>query len=201
MHAYHVDFDIRRRLYLMAGVSGLLLAWLFHWLVDLRLNLGIPWWVESPSVLAFSSFSWWLLDNYVWKAPVLRKIPALYIPDLSGGWNAEIRSSYSGFAETSPATVIIRQTASRICISLQGQYSRSSSFLAAILKTEQVSTYELSYLYQNEPKVDSLDSMNAHEGTCTLRITDDPSVLEGEYYSGRGRVSLGTIILRRLASA
>lgn len=198
MHSYHVDFDIRRRLYLIAAVAGIGLAWLFHWLVVQQFGLNIPWWVESPSVLAFSGFVWWLIDNYVWKIPVLKKIEWLYIPNLSGRWAVDICSSYSGFAQTTTANALVHQTASRISIAMEGTLSRSCSVLAALIRTERESTFELIYLYKNEPKVMAVDSMNAHSGTCLMRIADDLSTLEGEYYSGRGRKNVGTIVFRRI---
>ena len=52
---------------------------------------------------------------------------------------------------------------------------------------------ELSYLYINEPKAGSHSSMNSHRGTVDLEFKE--IVLEGQYYTGRGRMTNGTIHL------
>lgn len=200
MHGYHADFDIKRRLYLLAAVVGVSLAWLFYWLVARQLGVSLPWWIESPSVLAFTGIAWWSIEKFFWRAPILRKIEWLYIPNLSGCWTVEICSSHLGFAKTSIANAHIRQTASTICIALDTQQSQSYSVLAALVRTERNSTFELTYLYKNEPKADAVDTMNAHSGTCVMRVSDDLSVLEGEYYSGRGRSNQGKLIFRRTSA-
>lgn len=55
----------------------------------------------------------------------------------------------------------------------------------------------LSYEYENQPRPGALKTMEIHIGTAWLVFTDG-RVLEGYYYSGRGRQEHGSIHLERV---
>ena len=72
--------------------------------------------------------------------------------------------------------------------------SRSRS-VAASLRADDPLTPELHYLYSNEPYPTAPDTMHAHRGTAALRLKG--AVLEGDYYTGRGRREIGALKLTR----
>jgi hypothetical protein len=53
----------------------------------------------------------------------------------------------------------------------------------------------LTYQYQNNPRVGTSDSRHIHYGTARFSIKGD--LLDGEYYSGRGRQNIGAVSLQR----
>ncbi len=120
------------------------------------------------------------------------------VPDLNGNWEGHVLSSYDRHTRQYPVRVRIEQTWSEICISLTGERSRSSSELAGILTKARPVT--LGYVYLNNPEEASPDTMYMHRGTTQLRLGDDPTILEGDYYSGRGRQTYGSIRLVRVGA-
>jgi hypothetical protein len=57
----------------------------------------------------------------------------------------------------------------------------------------------LVYEFRNEPAADATDTMEAHHGHATLRLERGAAqdILVGEYYSGRGRLNIGTMRVTR----
>ena len=80
-------------------------------------------------------------------------------------------------------------------MSFETEQSRSYS-IAATLKVVDLANPELSYLYVNQPKALAPGSMEMHRGTSSLELKG--SVLQGEYYTGRGRMTFGSIRLTRI---
>jgi hypothetical protein len=193
MHGYHTDDEIRKRVFILAFGLSILLAYLFYWIA---LKAKIPWWVDAPSVLGFFGILLWVYDNYLWKLPFLRKIPWFYIPDLNGKWNAEIKSSYQNFETSVKARATIRQTAVKMSIGLETETSSSHSTTASLLKIDGANKYELIYHYINEPKADSVNTMNIHHGTSCMEFSTT-DMIEGDYFSGRGRVNYGKITFEK----
>ena len=199
MHPYLGDEQARIRVFLIAAFLSVITARVFYVALG-YLPFSIPWWIETPSVLGFFWRYVWLFDNHLWRMRVMRRLGWLYIPNLNGNWLAEIKSSYSGFDRPIQARVLIRQTASRMSVSLESETSLSHSIQAALMRTDRLSRFELVYNYVNSPKPDSVATMSIHQGTTWLRISEDGDVLDGEYYSGRDRQSFGRITLRHIRS-
>ena len=66
-----------------------------------------------------------------------------------------------------------------------------SVFCVWLFHTDDLPNPELHHLYVNEPHPTAPDTMNAHRGTATLRLKG--AVLEGDYYTGRGRLEIGAL--------
>ena len=79
-------------------------------------------------------------------------------------------------------------------VRFEAEQSQSRS-LRATFRVGDLPYSELSYFYINEPKADSHGSMNSHRGTVDLEFKE--TVLEGQYYTGRGRMTNRTIHLTR----
>ena len=91
-------------------------------------------------------------------------------------------------------SLMIRQRWTRMVITLETETSQSRS-ITATLRSVDAPNPTLSYLYLNEPKATAHEKMNIHHGTTVVELKG--SVLEGSYYTGRGRVTYGTVKLTR----
>ncbi len=196
MHPYHSDQEIRIRVFIMSACLAVGTAYLFSLGIH-SLPFAVPWWIETPSVLGFFGLFIWVFDNYLWKTKFFQQLDWFAIPNLNGEYETEIRSSHEGFDKPIYGRAIIRQTASRLSISVETDTSFSHTIHAALIRTDKIARFELSYTYINHPKADAITTMNIHQGTVLLQIDDNGQFLHGEYYSGRGRQSFGKIILKR----
>lgn len=191
MHSYEKD-EGNRAIVAILGIS-VLLVWLLHEGMD-AIQFDPQWWISVPSFAGCYSILYWLFDRHIWNCGLFRKIGLVRLPDLSGKWVGEAKSSYSEYGQAYPVTVVITQRWSKIAITLETERSRSDSTMARV-KSVDSPNRELSYLYVNEPKLGAPSSMEMHRGTATLTLTD--SALKGNYYTGRGRREMGTLVLRR----
>ena len=92
-------------------------------------------------------------------------------------------------------TISIIQRWSKLLVRFETEHSQSHSISGA-LKVADVTNPELSYLYMNQPKASAPVTMSIHRGTATLELKG--TVLEGDYYTGRGRMTFGSIRLTKI---
>ncbi|HNE06276.1 MAG TPA: hypothetical protein PKI33_10445 [Anaerolineales bacterium] len=196
MHQYQTDDNAKTNFLIFAVLLAVGLAYLFGKAIS-ALQIQIPWYVESPSILGFFGAIYWLYDKYLWKTKWVQMIDWIKTPNISGKWDVEIRTSHDSFTEKTSGKAIIRQSAFRISIALETKSSISSSIHAALMRTEKVSEYELTYNYINHPKADSIETMSIHMGTTRVSLSDDGKQMDGEYYTGRDRQNFGRITLLR----
>lgn len=197
MHLYQIDDQVKTNFTILAIIFSIALAYLFNVLVDFA-NISIPWWVESPSIFGFYGVILWLYDKHLWKIKFLRSLDWLYIPVIAGTWDVEIKSSHDKFATVKTGRAVIRQTSSKISISIETDQSTSFSVHAALLRVEKLHTYALTYNYTNQPKADSTETMSIHFGTVQMSVSDNCLKMDGQYYTGRDRQNHGSIIFSRL---
>ena len=193
MHQYQTDDDIKTNLLLAAVLLAVVFAYFFN-VVTQYFQIQIPWWFESPSILGFFGLIYWLYDKRLWKTKWMQKIEWAKTPNISGDWKVGIKTSHDGFTEAISGKAIIRQTAFRISIAVEMDNSTSHSIHAALMRTEKVNEYELTYNYINHPKADSVETMSIHMGTTNISIADDGQKMDGQYYTGRDRQNFGRII-------
>jgi hypothetical protein len=173
---------------------GILLA--FAWgLIQYRVELDIPWWLDTPAVFGFYGLLYGLLDAWAWRQPPIARI--LRVPILRGTWRGTIRSSHDDFRDEIDVVMTIEQSWSQIQIVLDAPFSRSRSMGAHITTGAGSESFQVVYEYENIPHAHSPRSLHAHRGTARLLLTSDGHTLEGEYYTGRDRQSFGRIVLRR----
>ena len=191
MHSY--DLEGRGRIYAGLAVLSVLLVWLIDVGLDYA-SIDPAWWLSAPSVVGLYTMLYWAFDHYVWRWRLLRRFGLLSVPDLNGLWTGEIDSSFGEEGTNRDVKVNIVQRWASILITLQAGESISRSTMAAF-KTRDTDSPELTYTYLNEPHGRAADTMQMHRGTCTLRLDGDR--LEGNYYTGRGRVTVGELKLVR----
>ncbi len=193
MHSY--DLEGRGRIYAGLAILSVTLVWLLDWSLNFT-DVDPPWWFSAPSVAGLYTMLYWVFDRHVWRWRFLRRLGLLSVPDLNGAWTGEIDSSFGGEGTNRDIKVNIRQRWASILITLQAGESISRSTMAAVAARDTDSP-ELTYTYLNEPHGRAADTMQMHRGTCTLRLAGDR--LEGNYYTGRGRGTVGELKLKRNA--
>jgi len=196
MHQYLTPSEIRLRVYVISSAVALLSAWLLSQLIA-GIPFPIPWYVDTPSVLAFLGLYLFLYDRLLWKAWPFRAIPWMHVPNLSGSWDVCIRTSHEEFGSSRLGTATIRQSFSKISILLDFPLSSSHSLAASLLRDDALSPFELLYHYQSNPRPEAPSTMAIHYGTTRLILSDDSSCLSGDYYTGRGRLNYGSIEFKR----
>ncbi len=105
-----------------------------------------------------------------------------------------VLSSYESDRSGYEVSIVIRQRWTRMVVTLDTENAQSRS-IAASLRSDDEPIPKLSYLYVNEPKATAHETMNIHHGTTVVELKGD--VLEGSYYTGRGRMTYGSVKLTR----
>ena len=146
------------------------------------------WFVDYPSVLGIFGFSYGAFEVIVWR--LLERIGLISTPYLGGEWVVYGNTSHDGFQKSWEGSAIIRQTWSRISISLKADQSASRSLSASFFGSSDGT--EVSYEYLNEPRAGAPSSMNAHRGVARLRV-ESSKLLVGDYFTGRGRGEYGEV--------
>ncbi|WP_432200176.1 hypothetical protein ACRAQ7_11025 [Erythrobacter sp. W53] len=194
--------SIGRWIYLGASVLSAILVLILLSLIDLAeatgLNANIP-----PTVFAVVSAGavygaiYFFFVKYIWKWSVVQKL--LNVPNLSGRWDCFAVSSYK--TDEYPdglewqATVDISQTLDKISVILRAVRSGSESVSAAVIPLGN-GEYKLLYNYKNDP-TQFEEGLNAHHGFVELLISNDLKSANGMYFTGRGRVTHGTMTWER----
>lgn len=139
-----------------------------------------------------------LWDKWIWRTRIAQNIPSV-ARDIRGTWESCLKSSWVDpetckSPEPKTAYVVIRQTSSRISVTLISDESRSKSSLARIAKEDGVWT--LYYIYTNESHLELRKNSPIHHGSGVFTVTGDPAKrLNGGYWTDRG--SSGRITMNR----
>jgi hypothetical protein len=197
MHPYVTDSKERRAVPPLLVVLSGLTAWGLHAAVE-AIGLPNPWWLDMPSLAGFYAVFYRVFDRHIWRLPILRKIGLIKVPEIRGKWEGYVTSSFDKGTDHHAACLEIRQTWTRIRVTLHTDSSRSNSLTAAIL-TETPDCILVSYEYLNEPAPLATSTMHAHRGTARhiFRRVNGKEVLNGQYYTGRDRGTQGCLHFRR----
>ena len=195
MHDYAIDSRERllvARILFMASalVAGVAAALMPSDLIAMR------WLLPLPSIGLVFGVSYWAFDNWLWRWRFLRTLRLVSVPDLRGVWDGTVASSYTGFETELPVSVTIEQTWTKLAVRLNAAESRSWSVTASVL-VNAPEGLTLTYLFDNEPSPEAVNTMQRFRGTTVL-VCAEPGRLEGHYYTGRGRATYGSLKLRRL---
>ncbi|MBI4464146.1 MAG: hypothetical protein HY647_05530 [Acidobacteria bacterium] len=197
MHPYATDSSERKYVPLVLAGLAIGAAWGFSRLL-LFLNVPVAWWIDAPSTMGFYGIFYALFDKKLWEIRLLRKLGVVKVPLLEGDWQGTLSTSFDEHAAKHHVEVQIKQSWTRIVLYLRGRDSKSHT-LAATLLIESPEGIVLSYQYRNEPLPHAVGTMQIHYGTARLALSDS-DVLEGDYYSGRGRQNFGSLHLERRLS-
>jgi len=201
-HSYSTDSPERRYIPFFIAAAAIGAASLSATVVE-RYQITLPWWASPPiDTMAFYGLGYALFDRYIWKWKLLRILRITRVPDLSGEWGGHVHPAATpgisaGLVEETAITLMIQQSWTTLLIRGSTKTSRSRSITGSILIDDDES---LSYQYINEPAAPSPSTMHAHRGVASMRLLSGGRVLEGEYFSGRDRQTLGAIRVHRVSS-
>ncbi len=130
-----------------------------------------------------------LFSHVFWRIPIAQRY--FGVPDISGDWKVVGKTVADDHGEKHEweAKVSIEQSFENILITLKTSQSGSHS-LSASFKKRTSSSYELDYLYENEPRPGEVE-LSRHTGAAHLIFDLDSNQAEGHYFNGRGRKSYG----------
>lgn len=192
MHSYAVDSDQKKPFtFYIALLSFIIVLVAPHFAG----RVGIPHSIVHLSAMPIFGGLWTLFDKYVWKLSVAQKT-FVKVPNLNGTWNGLLTTSFDGHESRRPVSLQIEQTWTRISIHFTSEQSRSHSVNASIM-VENASAVVLSYEYLNEPNNDAAETMNIHRGFTRLYLSHSRTEFEGDYFTGRERISHGTLHFRK----
>jgi len=195
MHGYSIDSDERRNLVIILALLGIGLAYLASVGQDL-VDRSWPWWFDAPAAFGFTTLLYTAFDRSLWRWRIFHWLSVVATPDFTGDWEGTITSSHDKHATDHPVSVHINQRWTLISIVLEGKDSRSRSQLAGVV-TKSGAAPRIVHTYVNEPRSGSVESMNIHFGTATMTLNEGGDILDGDYYTGRGRKTEGRIRLHR----
>lgn len=198
-YPYATDSNEREVLAYYFAVIAVTLAYLIYLIVD-KLQVQIPWWAALPSPMPIYLLIRGIFTRYLWRWSIFHKFGIVRIPDLNGIYKGHLWTSHEG-GERHPCTLVISQTWTRI--SIRGRFPKSGSFnMVTGISVEDTAAPRLTYEYWNTPASDAVGSMQAHRGTIWFDVAFEDGTIElkGDYYTGRGRETVGRIEVRREAS-
>lgn len=197
MHPYSTDSKEREQVLLGLAVLAIVLALALSELLQAT-HFAVPWWIDAPSTMGFYGILFKCFDESLWRWMSIRRTRLLKVPNLAGEWKGHVLSSFDDHKKPHEVTVRIDQTWTRIMVLLSSATSDSHTLTASIEVGAPEGTV-LTYQYENDPKPGAVSTMEMHIGTARL-VLRDGGVLEGYYYSGRGRREYGSIYLERTNS-
>jgi hypothetical protein len=134
-----------------------------------------------------------VFDRWVWR--ILCFIPGLHVYNFAGTYEGNI---WGEGERQFQATIIVKQTWSRIEIDFISGAASSKSFSASVIKDRLANgLVELIYNYFAPGTHQGEERVGAHYGTAMLRRVDCGKKLEGEYYTEQRRDSYGYIKVSR----
>jgi SMODS-associating 2TM, beta-strand rich effector domain len=196
MHGYSTDSNERRIVPLLLALLAIALAWGSSKSLATA-HLAVPWWADAPSSIAFYGALYAVFDKYLWRNSFVRKLGLVRIPDLTGDWRGYLVTSFDGHAKQHELMIHIFQSWTQIVVYLTTAVSMSRSCVA-VIQVDDPEGASLIYQYQNQPLANAMKSMHMHYGTAMLRISNC-GCLEGDYYAGRDRRTIGRICCKRVS--
>lgn len=131
-----------------------------------------------------------LFDRWVWKIP--RLLTLHHRPRLDGIWRATLTPHPSGHVPDGgkrgpfETYVVIEQSFWSIAITQFTDESNSYSRTSTFLSHGQSSQRTLSFLYDNEPRLEHRERSPRHVGACEITTPQGvPTHLEGYYFTDR----------------
>ncbi len=188
-HTYSCDTKDRYLIHIYLIILSIAIAYITQSICN-NINREIPWWIGIPGIFSIYGVLYFGFSKLFWRWDLIRFLFFLKTPDINGIYTGIIKSSYDSFQSEKNARIMITQSWDKALIELQTDTSYSYSKSCSITVKDQP-TPTISYIYQNEPKCGSVETMVIHYGMCMLEVSKNK--IDGEFFTGRGRVTHGTI--------
>ena len=201
MHGYIINGKRRHSaIFWLAVISVLVGLGLTYW-IDLILSKLETMKGTQIIVLLYSAIFgvgsgaiftllYYLFDNFFWKIKIFGNV------DLSGKYQCEGVSKDKSQKEKDrfTATIIIKQTWTKISVNLKTDKSYSDSFMAKISQNG-VGDIRLDYCYTNNTDQTNKDMVSRHTGTATIIFSSE---IKAKYYNQPDdRMRYGELVLSK----
>lgn len=201
MHGYIINGKRRHSaIFWLAVISVLVGLGLTYW-IDLILSKLETMKGTQIIVLLYSAIFgvgsgaiftllYYLFDNFFWKIKIFGNV------DLSGKYQCEGVSKDKSQKEKDrfTATIIIKQTWTKISVNLKTDKSYSDSFMAKISQNG-VGDIRLDYCYTNNTDQTNKDMVSRHTCTATIIFSSE---IKGKYYNQPDdRMRYGELVLSK----
>jgi len=198
MHPYSININDKAKVYWIIIPLSLLAGYWVNecFLKTLEIYQTYSWIIDVPSSgLAFFAIFYQLFDKYIWKWFATIKF-WFATPVLTGEYTGELLSSRNEMKESTQITIKIKQTLTRIKISLHTSQSTSKSEMAAILVDEPDGPL-LIYEFLNDHRKVANPNLTIHRGLTRLTFKEKEKTLVGIYYTSPERKNYGQIKVKR----
>lgn len=150
--------------------------------VSILSKYGVATLVITP-LLIFQILNW-LFETKLWKIPLIIKLTG--VPNVSGNYVGILNSSYQGGKQI-PIELTIEQNFSKMefLSTFPETNSKSNSKMGALTKYDG-RRVEFIFAYGNESDDFNIESQS-HEGLNTLCFDLDKGLIEGKYFTNRGK--------------
>lgn len=195
MHPYSTNSPANPKLYGYLMLLAIVVSTLVGYLLT-KLHDFTGWTLGGVSAMAVFIALHFSFNHYEWRNSWLRRL--LLVPDLNGEWECQgMTTSRDGQASQSAwsGSITITQSWSKMVVRLKTSQSDSQS-IGASLYREVGHGFRLIYHYENRPQPGQA-GLNRHSGLCDLLFADDTGLATGEYFTGEGRLTVGTMKLQR----
>ena len=194
MHTYSINSDKRVKVILMMILISIIITPGFNFFLNKMVSFvsnndalkniieiidSFGYNIKQFSVLFIFGIIYFFYDRYLWKIKIF-KLKFSSIPNLSGVWNGQYKSSWKD--TTGNVSLHIKQTWTKIQIISYNEKSKSYSKVASLLYDTNKNV-ELIFEYENEPDGNREKAMNPHKGFSELIYNEELNRLEGYYTS------------------
>jgi hypothetical protein len=196
-HTYSTDSAERQYIPFFVAALAIGAAFLLFGLLK-KYHIDPPWWASPPiDTMTLYGLFYFIFDRFIWRWRLVHRLRITRIPNLTGKWRGTVNPAptngvSAGLIAPIDIQLTVWQTWTRLIINGETELSTSHSLSGHIVVVDDCS---ISYQYMNEPRASAPATMQTHRGTARLTVTEN--VLDGEYYSGRGRQNIGTIRLTK----
>jgi len=189
LHSYSCDTKDRHLVHIYLILISIAFAYLIRAIFNL-IDIQFPWWIGLPGIFTIYGALYHGFRTIFWKWDIIRFVFFIKTPNINGIYSGVIRSSFDNFQSEKNADIVIQQFWDKALIELKTDTSYSYSKSCSITIIDKP-TPTISYIYQNEPKSGSVETMVIHYGMCMFEVNNNK--IDGEFFTGRGRVTHGTI--------
>lgn len=197
MHPYAISINDKIKVYWIIVPLSLIAGYFVNQgLKSFAFYQTYSWIIDIPSSgLAFFAIFYKLFDKYIWKWFVKNKF-WFKTPVLGGAFAGTLLSSRDDMKEPTEIEIKIKQTLTRISISLHTSQSTSKSEMASIL-TDEPDGPLLIYEFINDHRRVADPNLTIHRGTTRLTFNENDKTLIGTYYTSPERKNYGQINVKQ----
>ncbi len=193
MHPYAININDKVKVYWIIIPLSLIAGYFVNeGLKSFAFYQTYSWIIDVPSSgLAFFAIFYQLFDKYIWQWFAKNKF-WFKTPLLRGEYTGVLLSSRDGMKEPIEIEIKIKQTLTRIIISLHTSQSTSKSEMASITVDEPDGPL-LIFEYINDLRKVADPALTIHRGTTRLTFNENNKTLIGTYYTSPERKNYGQI--------